>query len=76
MRMFRQTKFRRKRISSLVNMVKTIEYFDYMSSHCDLELENIKLIMHKTPLRLTYHHTKFGYTKYSGSENIFWMDSH
>ena len=48
--MYYQTKFGSKRISNLEDTVETVIFFYQMSTCCDLDLENSKLIfLHDTP---------------------------
>ena len=57
-------------------LVKTdIFSFHYIRPHCDLDLEDSNLF-HTTLCPMVMHwHTKFGYKRFSSSEDMFWTKS-
>ena len=75
MMMYHPIKFGCKRISSSVDMVKTV-IFDYVEPYCNLGLKivNQSFCMTLSPMMMN-HQTKFGYKRFSSSGDI-WTNIH
>ena len=74
MMLYYQTKFGCKRTSSLEDTT----YFDYISFHCDLDIEHSEPFFFCMTLWLMVLHnnTRFGDKMFCGSEDIVWENIH
>ena len=69
MMMYYQMSFNCKMISSSAHMVETV-IFDYMSPHCNPQLQDFKPVsLHTLWPKMIHQHTKFGYRRFSSCGN-------